>query len=580
MMRIQSLGLLLFVAGLLTLSGCYYERSGATGWAYNYTDNGGFERPSYFEQETGPGLIFVEGGTFTMGSVEDDLTYGWDNIPRRTTVSSFYMDETEVTNHFWCEYLNWLQRVYGSSYPEIVERALPDTASWRDKLAYNEPLVNYYLRHPAYRDYPVVGVNWLQATAFCKWRSDRVNEGILIREGLLAHNPEAQIDEEHFTTASYLNGQYAGERVREGLPSYSPNSEYRDLRIEDGVLLPEYRLPTEAEWEYAALGLIGNSLGELVAQRKTYPWNGHFVRNGDSRSGGYGTINANFVKGRGDYMGVAGALNDMGDVTVNVYSYAPNDYGLFNMAGNVNEWVMDVYRPLSIQDNNEFRPFRGNVYKTKVLDAEGNPVDKYDYVVYNIGGVKDFLDEYQSAGNDVQNLTPEDTELIGNLGTKISEAETREKEQRFEEAQTLMQDAMDMIVDSDALAAADLRKGFSNNIDAVPGDMQIRDESLEENLGRTNYRVADNIDYIDGDKQTSLDYASESVSKNRRTYNYGSSTLISNRSRVYKGGGWDDRAYYLVPGTRRFLDERQSSASIGFRCAMDRVGSPVPFSGQ
>ena len=580
MMRIQSLGLLLFVAGLLTLSGCYYERSGATGWAYNYTDNGGFERPSYFEQETGPGLIFVEGGTFTMGSVEDDLTYGWDNIPRRTTVSSFYMDETEVTNHFWCEYLNWLQRVYGSSYPEIVERALPDTASWRDKLAYNEPLVNYYLRHPAYRDYPVVGVNWLQATAFCKWRSDRVNEGILIREGLLAHNPEAQIDEEHFTTASYLNGQYAGERVREGLPSYSPNSEYRDLRIEDGVLLPEYRLPTEAEWEYAALGLIGNSLGELVAQRKTYPWNGHFVRNGDSRSGGYGAINANFVKGRGDYMGVAGALNDMGDVTVNVYSYAPNDYGLFNMAGNVNEWVMDVYRPLSIQDNNEFRPFRGNVYKTKVLDAEGNPVDKYDYVVYNIGGVKDFLDEYQSAGNDVQNLTPEDTELIGNLRTKVSEAETRDKEQRFEEAQTLMQDAMDMIVDSDALAAADLRKGFSNNIDAVPGDMQIRDESLEENLGRTNYRVADNIDYIDGDKQTSLDYASESVSKNRRTYNYGSSTLISNRSRVYKGGGWDDRAYYLVPGTRRFLDERQSSASIGFRCAMDRVGTPVPFSGQ
>ena len=64
------------------------------------------------------------------------------------------MDETEVTNHFWTEYLAWLQRIYGSSYPEIVERALPDTASWRNKLAYNEPMVNYYLRHPAYRDYP------------------------------------------------------------------------------------------------------------------------------------------------------------------------------------------------------------------------------------------------------------------------------------------------------------------------------------------------------------------------------------------------------------------------------------------
>ena len=152
------------------------------------------------------------------------------------------------------------------------------------------------------------------------------------------------------------------------------------------------------------------------------------------------------------------------------------------MAGNVNEWVMDVYRPLSIQDNNEFRPFRGNVYKTKVLDAGGNPVDKYDYVVYNVDGVQNFLKGYQEAGNKARSLTPEDSELIGNLRQKVTDAETRNREQRFEEAQTLMQDAMDMIVDSDALAASDLRKGFSNNIDAVPGDMQIRDESLEENL--------------------------------------------------------------------------------------------------
>ena len=170
------------------------------------------------------------------------------------------------------------------------------------------------------------------------------------------------------------------------------------MRVEDGVLLPSYRLPTEAEWEFAALGLIGNSLGELITERKTYPWNGHFVRNGDNRDGGYGQINANFVKGRGDYMGVAGALNDFGDITVNVYQYAPNDYGLFNMAGNVNEWVMDVYRPLSIQDNNEFRPFRGNVYETKRLNADGKPVEKYDFVVYDIDEVKKFLISYQSTG--------------------------------------------------------------------------------------------------------------------------------------------------------------------------------------
>ena len=568
------LGLLGTCVALLTLNGCYYERSGSTGWAYNFTDNGGFERPAYFEQETGPGLIFIEGGTFTMGQVDDDLNYAWDNIPRRVSVSSFYMDETEVTNQFWLEYVWWLQRVYGSSYPEIVERALPDTAAWRNKLAYNEPMVNYYLRHPAYRDYPVVGVSWLQANDFCKWRSDRVNEGILIREGLLAHNPEAQIDEEHFTTDTYLSGQYQGERLREGLPNFSSSSEFRNVRVEDGVLLPSYRLPTEAEWEFAALGLIGNSLGELITERKTYPWNGHFVRNGDNRDGGYGQINANFVKGRGDYMGVAGALNDFGDITVNVYQYAPNDYGLFNMAGNVNEWVMDVYRPLSIQDNNEFRPFRGNVYQTKRLNADGKPVEKYDFVVYDIDEVKAFLIAYQNAGNEEGALTKEDGDLIQALNDKVDLAiEKRDGEDlRFEEAQTLMQDAMDLIVDSDALAASDLRKGFSDNIVALPGEMQMRPESLEENLNRTNYTIADNIDYLDGDEQSEGIYSSGDVQ--------GSSTLITDRSRVYKGGGWDDRAYYLIPGTRRFLDERQSSASIGFRCAMDRMGTPVPFGGQ
>lgn len=578
------LGLFSMALGLMTLSGCYYERSGATGWAYNFEANGGFERPSYFEQETGPGLIFVEGGTFTMGSVDDDLNYEWDNIPRRSTVSSFYMDETEVTNHFYLEYTSWLNRVYGSSYPEIVERALPDTAAWRNKLAYNEPMVNYYLRHPAYRDYPVVGVSWLQATEFCKWRSDRVNEGILVREGLLVHNPDAQVDEEHFTTETYLSGQYQGERLREGLPSYSINSDFRDVKMEDGVLLPAYRLPTEAEWEFAALGLIGNSIGELVTERRTYPWNGHFVRNGDSRTAGYGSINANFVKGNGDYMGVAGALDDFGDITVNVYQYAPNDYGLYNMAGNVNEWVMDVYRPLSIQDNNEFRPFRGNVYETRRLNAEGRPVDKYDYVVYNIEGVKTFLQVYETEGNMVGAFTPEDVDLMGNLNQKVTDAEERMKSKRFEEAQTLMQDAMDLIVDSDAIAAADLRKGFSENIDALPGQIQMRKESVEENLNRTNYRVADNVDYLDGDRNSSFDFAAQSAEEDamqdKRVYNYGGSTMISNRSRVYKGGGWDDRAYYLIPGTRRFLDERQSSASIGFRCAMDRLGTPVPFAGQ
>ena len=136
---------------MLSLSSCYHQESGVTGWAYNWEENGGFEKTPYFEQMTGPGLVFIEGGTFTMGQVDDDLEFNWDNQARRTTVSSFYMDETEVTNHDYLEYIYWLQRVYPNN-SEIVERALPDTAAWRNKLAYNETMVKYYLRHPAYRD--------------------------------------------------------------------------------------------------------------------------------------------------------------------------------------------------------------------------------------------------------------------------------------------------------------------------------------------------------------------------------------------------------------------------------------------
>ena len=489
---------------MIALSGCYRERSGATGWKYNKTDNGGFEKAAFYEQQTGPGLIFVEGGTFTMGQVEDDLTNNWDNSPRRVTVSSFYLDETEVTNMFWLEYLEWLDRIYGNSFPEIVERALPDTLAWREKLAYNEPMVNYYLRHPAYRDYPVVGVSWRQATDFCKWRTDRVNENILVQEGLFVHNPESQMDEEHFTTETYFNRQYVGERDAEGVTDYSPNSSgYRDIRMEDGLLLPDYRLPTEAEWEYAALGLIGNSYGELVEERRTYPWDGHYIRNDKTRDKGYGEVNANFVKGRGDYMGVAGSLDDFADITAQVRAYAPNDYGLFNMAGNVNEWVMDVYRPLSTLDSEEFRPFRGNNYQTMVKNPEGNPADKYDYVVYDIPSTIEFLGAFRNKlGSSA--VTPEDDELMNSLELKFEEAQETQNKKQDEEAQTLMAEALELIVDSEALVAADLRKGMSDNIIAVPGDMKFRDVTVEENINRSNYREANNIDYLDGDFNSSI----------------------------------------------------------------------------
>ena len=113
-------------------------------------------------------------------------------------------------------------------------------------------------------------------------------------------------------------------------------------------MLPSYRLPTEAEWEYAALALIGNqpTNDERISDRRLYPWNGNTVRF-QQRNKYQGEILANFKRGRGDYMGMAGKLNDQAHIPAPVRTYLPNDYGLYHMAGNVNEWTMDLFRPLT-----------------------------------------------------------------------------------------------------------------------------------------------------------------------------------------------------------------------------------------
>ena len=334
---------------------------------------------------------------------------------------------------------------------------------------------------------------------------------------------------------------------------------------------PDYRLPTEAEWEYAALSLIGNSGEELITSRRTYPWDGHYVRNDDSRGKFYGEINANFVRARGDYMGVAGALNDNADVTAPVYSYAPNDYGLYNMAGNVSEWVMDVYRPGTHQDAQEFRPFRGNVFSTKLLNSEGNVTDKLDYVEYDIDAVEEDLTTYEeeTAGR----LTSEGQNLIDNLKSKMESANEDMDVKRIEEAMTKMDEALDLIEESEAPSASDLRKFWTRNIINTPGQMRYRKVTVEENLGRRNYQQADNIDYLDGDLESSI-FFDQQDDGDDLVYDYGETSLVNDNVRVYKGGSWNDRVYWIIPGTRRFLEENQSSSTIGFRCAMTRVGSP------
>ncbi len=478
------------------------DESSTTGWQYNDTDWGGFEVVRDYDQQTGPGLVLIEGGTFTMGRVEQDLLYDWNNIPRRVTLTSFYMDETEVRNIDYREYLYWLQRVF-VSYPEVHRNALPDTLVWLDPMAYNEPYVEYYFRHPSYNEYPVVGVNWVQANDYALWRTDRVNEMILIEEGILLLDPAGQVDANHFNTDAYLAGQYQG-LVGENLPSLrptdatsgeggaDPSGEGRRVRIEDGILLPKYRLPSEAEWEYAALALIGNTYEERVFERRIYPWNGHNVRNDNRRH--LGEFMANMVRGKGDYMGVAGNLNDNAAITAPVKSFWPNDYGLYCMAGNVNEWVLDVYRPMSFQDFSSFRPFRGNVFKTLERDpatGEVLPKDKYGELQYR----------------------------------ELDASDVEEYNRNFR------------------------KSDYRNYMD---GDYNSNLYSIMEEVDSTTIRTQQMYSQYEGDI----------------------TSLINNRARVYKGGSWKDRAYWLSPGTRRFLDQEAATNDIGFRCAMNRVGSP------
>ncbi len=372
--------LLVMASGLLLTSCKKKEVSQTTGWKYNDQKWGGFEKRDYEGQETGPNLVLIQGGTFLMGQTEQDVMFDWNNVPRRVTVSSFYMDETEVRNIDYREYIYWLSRVFGETYPEVVKAALPDTLVWREELAYNEPLVRTYFRHPSFDEYPVVGVNWKQATQYAKWRTDRVNEAILIKRGILNPNPD-QKDADNFNTEAYLAGQYQGD-VRKNLKDLKTGGE-RPVRFEDGILLPEYRLPTEAEWEYAALALVGNLTSEKdenISDRRVYPWDGHTVRY-QRRDRYHGTMLANFKRGHGDYMGVAGNLNDAANIPAPVRTFMPNDFGLYNMAGNVSEWTADVYRPmttLTLQDEEgqELNPYRGNVFMDIELDEDGKPVEK------------------------------------------------------------------------------------------------------------------------------------------------------------------------------------------------------------
>jgi gliding motility-associated lipoprotein GldK len=297
-------------------------------------------------------MKYIKPGSFHMGPSDEDISFSFSNRNRIVAIPGFWMDATEITNNHYRQFVNWvrdslafqlinsdglnkmiadskpvkwdsaskytydqkfLERISNITYekansklkaidPDLLiykvhyfdlaaaakattkSRArsqtkiydvpvYPDTLVWiRDfSYAYNEPLTKLYYAHPAYGNYPVVGVNWKQSVAFCHWRTHRQN--------------------------AYL--------------------EKKKMAVEG-----DFRLPTEAEWEYAARGGRTNSM---------FPWGSPYLRNKK------GCLMANFKPGRGVYS------EDGAHYTVRADAYWQNDFGLYNMSGNVAEWTSSYY---------------------------------------------------------------------------------------------------------------------------------------------------------------------------------------------------------------------------------------------
>ena len=488
-----------------------------TGWKPNDT-KGWFFTGKKQKPKGWPGMVYVDGGTFTMGLVKDDVMHDWNNTPRRMQVSAFFIGETEITNYEYREYVTWLKFVFppsDQSFKNIYTGALPDTLVWNNKLSRNDYAETYF-RAPEYDYYPVVGVSWQQAARYCDWLTDRANEVELMKQGIINKNDYYSNDSFNQGANAfnldkykandpeldaYLNKQR--QQQKSGIKTSNARIQAANRNATAG-LVTKFRLPTEVEWEYAALGLqknreYNNYLGKEPEIEKLRG------KKGKNR----GMYLENFKQGRGDYSGVGGWNNDGSPTTADVRQYPSNDLGIYGMYGNVAEWTADVYRPIIDEEASDFNYYRGNMPQQTVKNADGT---------YKKVDPKDMKFERLADGREIYKGLP---------GTY--ERRTVEDQRNYR--------------DGDFMSS--LEAGYGKEVDSSMAEYNMY------NSPKTQFIVDDKGRVI------------------LQRDNKPRTTKVSNTVRVVKGGSWMDTAYWLDPGQRRFKEESKSFGWIGFRVAQD-----------
>ncbi|MDP2384851.1 MAG: SUMF1/EgtB/PvdO family nonheme iron enzyme [Bacteroidota bacterium] len=242
--------------------------------------------------------VVILSAAFTISKSKQFIPPGTVNIN-----DTLFVDETEISNLSWLEYVQYNKTKFGVSSNEYLS-SLPDTTVWRQKMSCNEPYVNYYFRHPAYKQYPVVGVSYEQALAYCKWRTERVHIALEIKEGK--------------RKAEDSNKEYTG-------------------KFKFG-----YRLPTKQEWEAMAMPGLDKVNKEKADKTKSPLYNSIVAWN------------------------YANTLKDNADVTAPTKSYWPNKLGIYNAIGNVSELVAE--KGIAKGGNWRTYPEKLNIWNDEVFE--------------------------------------------------------------------------------------------------------------------------------------------------------------------------------------------------------------------